>query len=59
MRVESRPDVPTDRRSAAAEQLRTRIKESVGITVHAEVIDPDTLERSIGKARRVVDQREL
>ena len=59
VRVESRPDVPTDRRSAAAEQLRTRIKESVGITVHAEVIDPDTLERSIGKARRVVDQREL
>jgi len=58
VRVESRPDVPVGRRDAAAETLRTRIKESVGVTVQAEVIDPDTLERSIGKARRVVDKRD-
>jgi phenylacetate-CoA ligase len=29
----------------------------VGINVAVEVVDPDTLERSMGKMRRVIDQR--
>jgi phenylacetate-coenzyme A ligase PaaK-like adenylate-forming protein len=28
-----------------------------GVTVAVQVVDPDTLERSVGKMRRVIDQR--
>jgi phenylacetate-CoA ligase len=29
----------------------------VGVTVHCEVVDPETLERSVGKLQRLKDQR--
>ena len=28
------------------------------MTVSVDVVDPDTLERSMGKMRRIIDQRE-
>jgi phenylacetate-CoA ligase len=37
--------------------LAGAVKGSVGVTVAVEVVDPDTLERSVGKLRRVIDQR--
>jgi len=58
VRVEARPDTPPQRRASAAAELVTGIKEEVGVTVDVAVVDPETLERSLGKMRRVLDQRE-
>ena len=44
-------------REAAAHGLARHVKSSVGINVRVTVADPGTLERSVGKARRVVDRR--
>jgi phenylacetate-CoA ligase len=55
--VEARADTTADRRRAAADEIRTRVKEGVGVTVDVDVVDPETLERSVGKMRRVIDQR--
>lgn len=33
------------------------MKDGVGITVEVAVVDPETLERSVGKLRRVKDLR--
>ncbi len=42
---------------AAARELARRIKSTVGLTVEVRLVDAGTLERSTGKARRVVDRR--
>ena len=55
--VEARTDTPTQRRAPAAREIAARIKDGVGISVGVEVLDPDTLERSMGKLRRVIDHR--
>ena len=47
---------PTPRRGAAAE-LVSAVKEGVGVSVAVDVVDPDTLERSVGKLRRIIDER--
>ncbi|GAA4009410.1 phenylacetate--CoA ligase [Allokutzneria multivorans] len=54
VRVESAPgqDFP----GAATELLRA-IKDGVGVTVDVEIVEPSTLERSVGKLRRVIDRR--
>jgi phenylacetate-CoA ligase len=57
VRVEARADVDTAQRAAAGAKLTAAVKDSVGVTVQVEVVDPDTLERSVGKLRRVIDQR--
>ncbi|KDN20205.1 phenylacetate--CoA ligase PaaK [Amycolatopsis rifamycinica] len=58
VRVEARHDASGDDRSRAASELVTGVKDGVGVTVSVEVVDPDTLERSMGKMRRIVDQRD-
>jgi phenylacetate-CoA ligase len=57
LRVEARPDCPPGRRSDAARDVETAVKERVGVTISVEVVDPDTLERSLGKLQRIVDER--
>jgi phenylacetate-CoA ligase len=57
VRVEARHGTPVGRRGPAAIELVRAVKESVGVSVSCEVIDPDTLERSLGKLARLVDQR--
>jgi len=42
---------------AAARELVHDVKSSAGISVHVRVLGPNTLERSAGKARRVIDRR--
>ena len=58
VRVEIRPeaDTPTSRQQSA-ELLAERIKGHIGVTAKVSVIDPDAIERSLGKARRIVDKR--
>ena len=44
-------------RDAAATEIVRVVKDSIGVTVQAKVVDPGTLERSTGKMRRVIDER--
>ena len=44
-------------RDLATRELARRIKSSIGISAEVRVATPGTLERSVGKARRVVDRR--
>ncbi len=44
-------------REAAGRDLAGRIKSRIGITAGVDVREPESLERSIGKAKRVVDLR--
>jgi phenylacetate-CoA ligase len=57
VRVEARSDCPADRRDPAAQALGREVKDRVGVSVAVEVVDPDTLERSVGKLQRVIDRR--
>ncbi|MGH3449979.1 MAG: phenylacetate--CoA ligase, partial [Haloechinothrix sp.] len=57
VRVEARPDTPAEGRSAAAAAVVARVKDGVGVTVAVDVVDPGTVERSVGKMRRVIDER--
>jgi phenylacetate-CoA ligase len=44
-------------REAAAHKLEHDIKSYVGVSTHVRVADVGTLERSLGKAKRVIDKR--
>ena len=56
--VEALPDAATEAaRANAASTLNKRIKDIVGVSTKITVGDPGTVERSQGKARRVVDNR--
>ncbi|CAM02816.1 phenylacetate-CoA ligase [Saccharopolyspora erythraea NRRL 2338] len=57
VRVEARPDCPGPRRVSAADELVRAIKDAVGVSADVAVVDPDTLERSVGKLQRIVDTR--
>ncbi len=56
--VEARPEANSaDVRQGAADRLARRIKDRIGVTAKVTVLDPGAVERSAGKARRVVDNR--
>lgn len=56
--VEALPDTATEaERAEAASTLNKRIKDIVGVSTKITVSDPGTVERSQGKARRVIDNR--
>jgi phenylacetate-CoA ligase len=56
--VEALPDAATEaERAEAASTLNKQIKDIVGVSTKITVGDPGTVERSQGKARRVVDNR--
>ena len=60
IRVEARPEVMAagePARRAAEFQARRRIHEVVGITADVTVVPPKTIERSVGKAKRILDLR--
>jgi phenylacetate-CoA ligase len=58
IKVEARPDVPdAEARAAAAHALSEYVKGNIGVTARVSVIDPGGIERSLGKARRVIDLR--
>lgn len=46
-----------EQRTAAPAALTGAIKEAVGVTADVAVVEPGTLQRSVGKLRRVVDNR--
>jgi phenylacetate-CoA ligase len=44
-------------RASAADALVQQVKSMIGISVRVEVREPGSIERSIGKAKRVIDKR--
>ncbi|SOD81253.1 phenylacetate-CoA ligase [Streptomyces sp. 1222.2] len=58
VRVEARPGTGADRREGAAAAIARAVKDGVGVTVEVTIVDPETLERSVGKLKRVKDLRE-
>ncbi|HSF35242.1 MAG TPA: phenylacetate--CoA ligase PaaK [Nocardioides sp.] len=57
VRVERR-DATTDAEAAAAQaELAHRIKASIGVSVGVDVVGVASIERSVGKMRRIVDHR--
>ncbi len=55
--VERREGVPLTVATAAGAHLVEKVKNLIGVTVTVDVVDPGTIERSVGKMRRVVDYR--
>jgi phenylacetate-CoA ligase len=57
VQVERRAEVAGPDAAAAGAKLGAQIKERIGVTVSVVVMDPDSIERSAGKMRRIVDHR--
>jgi phenylacetate-CoA ligase len=57
VRVESRPGATPDQRLSAAATLTKQIKNRIGVTVIVDVVEPRAVERSEGKAKRLIDNR--
>ena len=55
--VERRPDASPDVAETAGAHLTTLIKNTIGVTAACVVENPNTIERSTGKMRRIVDER--
>ena len=58
VRAEARPGATAEQREAAARAIARGVKDGIGVTVEVEIVDPETLERSVGKIRRVQDLRQ-
>ena len=47
----------SERRDQLRTELIGRVKQAIGVTVDADVVEPGSLERSLGKAKRILDLR--
>ncbi|MEU6476836.1 phenylacetate--CoA ligase PaaK [Streptomyces sp. NPDC047017] len=57
VRAEARPDAGPEAREAAARSIAAAVKDGIGVSVSVEIVAPESLERSVGKIRRIVDLR--
>lgn len=57
VRAETRAGATSEERAAAARSIAAAVKDGVGVSVGVEIVDPETLERSVGKIKRIVDLR--
>ena len=55
--VERRVDAEAGAARQAGAELARLVKRTIGVTVSVDVLEPDGIERSIGKMRRIVDRR--
>jgi len=55
--VERAPQAGSADGDAAAARLRHRVKSLIGVTADVKVLAPGGVERSLGKAKRIVDRR--
>jgi phenylacetate-CoA ligase len=55
--VEERPGVAKAAAEAASQRLAQAVKDTVGVTARVTAAAPGAIERSLGKARRIVDKR--
>jgi phenylacetate-CoA ligase len=57
VRVERRADATAEDAARAGAELRHLVKSTIGVSVGVDVVEPEGIERSVGKMRRIVDQR--
>ena len=58
IQVEARPEANDSIvRKEDARRLEQVIKDTIGITAKVRVLDPGAIERSVGKAKRIIDRR--
>jgi phenylacetate-CoA ligase len=57
VRVEARPEAVHEARTTSAAALAERLKGLCGLSATVDVVEPGGIERSMGKARRVIDRR--
>ncbi|WP_405770871.1 phenylacetate--CoA ligase [Streptomyces sp. NBC_00080] len=57
VRAEARPDATPEDRDTAARTIAAAVKDGIGVSVAVEIVDPESLERSVGKIRRIADLR--
>jgi len=57
VRVEARLESAPQARTASAGALGERLKGMCGLSATVEIVEPGGIERSMGKARRVIDRR--
>ncbi|MEU8574690.1 phenylacetate--CoA ligase PaaK [Streptomyces asoensis] len=57
VRAEARPDATPEDRDTAARTIAAAVKDGIGVSVRVEIVDPESLERSVGKIKRIVDLR--
>jgi phenylacetate-CoA ligase len=57
VRGEIRPGLGDEARQTAAKQLQHDIKSLIGISTTVDILPPESLKRSEGKAKRVIDNR--
>ncbi|MFF2523322.1 phenylacetate--CoA ligase PaaK [Streptomyces liangshanensis] len=57
VRAEARAQTGPGAREDAARAIAAGVKDGIGVSVEVEIVDPETLERSVGKIRRIVDLR--
>jgi phenylacetate-CoA ligase len=55
--VETRPDAGNSTFAACDRDLAHHIKELIGVTATVRTVKRGTVERSLGKAKRVIDLR--
>ncbi|MEV1064550.1 phenylacetate--CoA ligase PaaK [Streptomyces sp. NPDC050263] len=57
VRAEARAGATPADRETAALAIAAAVKDGIGVSVDVEIVDPESLERSVGKIRRIVDLR--
>jgi phenylacetate-CoA ligase len=57
VKVERRAGTDQAAGEAAGRDLAALVKNVIGVTIKVDVIEPDGVERSMGKMRRIIDQR--
>lgn len=57
VRAEARPGATPEQRAEAEASIAVAVKDGVGVSVRVEVVEPESLERSVGKIKRIVDLR--
>jgi phenylacetate-CoA ligase len=55
--VERRIDAEAGAAQLAGAELAQLVKNTIGVTISVDVVEPDDIERSVGKMRRIVDRR--
>ncbi len=58
VRVERRESAPMASALVAGEGLQRLVKSSIGVTVIVDVVEVGSIERSVGKMKRIVDNRQ-
>ena len=62
LQVEVRPNFYSDeinRMLALKKKLAGRLQSALGLGVNVKLVEPRSIERSVGKAKRVIDNRKI